>query len=139
MEHTEKKTLTLTSEFDEIQKLEAFVDDLRQWLSLEEDLNSRVMLALNEAVTNAIIHGNKENPDKKVTVTASTSGNSLHITVEDEGEGFDPKELPNPLEKENLLNTGGRGVYLIQEYTDETNYEKGGSKLIMKFQLPDNE
>ncbi|MGK7369852.1 MAG: ATP-binding protein, partial [Candidatus Halalkalibacterium sp. M3_1C_030] len=90
---------------------------------------------LSEAVTNAIVHGNKENPEKQVKVRSELSDGELAITVKDEGAGFDPSKIPNPLKDENLLNIGGRGVYLIKEYADDLQFYENGTKLEMLFKL----
>ena len=121
--------MILKSEFDEVQKLEGYVNDLQDWLDFNDDNYARIMLTLSEAATNAIVHGNQEDPSKKVIIDASTVAGSLKITVRDEGSGFDPDELENPLKEENLLNEGGRGVYLIEEYTDELSFNEKGNEL----------
>lgn len=139
MGHSNTKTIVLNSEFEEIQKLEQFMDELQQWISFNDEDHSRIMLTLNEAATNAIVHGNQEDPNKTVTIEASQSAGNLIISVEDQGSGFNPDDLPDPLKEENLLNTGGRGVYLIKEYADKTTFSKNGRKLTMVFQLDDKD
>jgi serine/threonine-protein kinase RsbW len=127
------KTLTLSSDFDEIQRVESFVDELQDWISFDDDTYGNVMLALSEAVTNAIVHGNKQDSDKKVHIKASQSNQKLTISIKDEGEGFDPSSLPDPLQDENLLKEGGRGVYLIEQFADEVTYSEGGTKITVRF------
>lgn len=132
---SENKELTLSSSFEEIQSVESFAKELQQWAQFSDDNLGRIMLTLSEAVTNAIVHGNKEDPQKKVFVSAEYDARMLKIEVEDEGEGFNPDKLPNPLKKENLLDQGGRGVYLIKQYSDKVEYSNGGRKVTMHFQL----
>lgn len=137
MSKPDTKKIVLNSSFDEMERLEPFVDELKQWTDVNEEDSNRIMLTLSEAVNNAIIHGNNENPDKKVVVlsTLDEKNRVLTISVEDEGEGFDPEEIPDPLKEENLLNEGGRGVYLIKQYADDLQFSKGGSKATITFEL----
>ncbi|HMB98970.1 MAG TPA: ATP-binding protein, partial [Balneolaceae bacterium] len=82
---------------------------------------------LSEAVTNAIVHGNNEDPSKKVEVEINIKPDSIITTVEDEGEGYDPdQKSDNPLNEENLLKEGGRGIFLIEEISDEIEYFNEG-------------
>jgi serine/threonine-protein kinase RsbW len=137
MSKSDTKRLVLDSKFEEMERLEPYIDELKQWAGFSDEDSSRIMLTLSEAVNNAIMHGNNENPEKEVVVLSSwDEGNrTLTISVEDEGEGFDPDEIPDPLKDENLLNEGGRGVYLIEQYADDLTFSKGGSKATITFQL----
>ncbi|MCW9707793.1 ATP-binding protein [Fodinibius salsisoli] len=135
MSEDHKKELILRSSFEEMEKLESFVNKLQNQLSFSDAQYNRILLPLSEAVSNAIMHGNKQDPGKKVTITAKSLENKFQISVRDEGGGFDPSSLPDPLKEENLLNQGGRGVYLIKEYADEVSYSDGGAKITMRFIL----
>ncbi|MDZ7658422.1 ATP-binding protein [Fodinibius sp.] len=137
MSNRDTKKLVLDSRFEEMERLEPFIKELKQWADIDDEDSSRIMLALSEAVNNAIMHGNNENPEKQVVVlsTFDEENEILTISVEDEGEGFDPEEIPDPLKEENLLNESGRGVYLIKQYADELQFSKGGSKATIFFQL----
>ncbi|HLR31380.1 MAG TPA: ATP-binding protein [Fodinibius sp.] len=130
-----KKRLILPSEPDSMEKVEPFIDKLQDWMSLDTELRDRIMLPLSEAVNNAIIHGNKLQEDKSVTIVARQENRFLVISVEDEGEGFNPRAIPDPLNEKNLLKEGGRGIYLIRQYTDDLHFEKNGSRIIMSFAL----
>lgn len=134
MSEIEKK-LELVSKFEESAKLEGFLNSLQQAINFDDELYAKLMLVISEAVTNAIMHGNKENESKKVYVTARSDSEELTFIVKDEGEGFDPESLPDPLEEENLLKTSGRGVFLMEEYADEVNFSDNGSTLTLKFSL----
>ncbi|MFH1665596.1 MAG: ATP-binding protein [Candidatus Omnitrophota bacterium] len=98
---------------------------------VHEDVIFDIHVSFEEAVRNAMVHGNKRDPDKKVTVETEVKEKSVLITVEDEGEGFDDSLLPDPTLDENLLKEGGRGVYLIKHLMDEVRYENGGRKIVM--------
>jgi serine/threonine-protein kinase RsbW len=137
MSKAEPQKIVLHSTFEEIDRLEPYLNDLKQWAEFGEDDYNRIMLALNEAVTNAITHGNQEQPEKKVTIisTLNDADRLLKISVQDEGEGFNPETIPDPLKDENLLNEGGRGVYLIKQYADGIEFTQNGTKVIISFQL----
>lgn len=119
--------LTLQSTYEEAESIPEFVEDLQKKTDLDEDTSGKLMLLLSEAVTNAIVHGNAEDPEKKVEVEIKIKPDSVITTVEDEGEGYNPDEDPeNPLDEDNLLKEGGRGVFLIQEISDEMEYFNEG-------------
>ena len=135
MSEKSKQKLVLNSSFEEMEKLEPFVDRLQDWASLNKEACDRILLTLSEAVNNAIIHGNNRQKHKKVKVVARIQDQQLQLSVEDEGNGFDPANLPDPLKEENLLNEGGRGIYLIKQYADEVRFSKRGTKITMFFYL----
>ncbi len=92
-----------------------------------------VELALSEALANAVIHGNREDPSKGVRVAAwCDRGEHLVIAVTDEGAGFDPERLPNPTEGDRIYGDGGRGIFLIRRLMDETEYRMGGRQVLMR-------
>jgi len=84
----------------------------------EDDLH-RVGIALRECMVNAVVHGNRYNARKKVHLRVSRTPESLTVVVGDEGDGFDPAAVPDPLAGENLLRGSGRGVMLMQAFMDE--------------------
>jgi serine/threonine-protein kinase RsbW len=84
-----------------------------------EAIVDHIGLAVHEIMTNAVIHGNRGNLHKKVVVTISRTPNKLKIEIADEGDGFDPDHLPDPLSPEGLLKGSGRGVYLARAFMDE--------------------
>ncbi len=106
------------------------IESLRE-IGVNEEIIFDIHVGFEEALRNAMVHGNKESEDKKVTVETKIEGNSVTIMVEDEGEGFDPHSLPDPTHDDNLLLEGGRGVYLINHLMDEVRYENGGRRVIM--------
>ncbi len=100
-----------------------------------EEIVFDIHVGFEEALRNAMIHGNKLQPDKKVKVEIEITREEVTIRVEDEGEGFDVSRLPDPTVDENLLRDSGRGVYLIRYLMDEVRYEKGGRSVVMKKRL----
>jgi serine/threonine-protein kinase RsbW len=90
-----------------------------------------VRLALEEALINAIKHGNGSDPDKFVTVATDVDGEAVVITVTDEGGGFDPDHLPDPTADENLEKPSGRGIMLMRVYMDEVSFNDQGNQVRM--------
>ena len=97
-----------------------------------------VQLALQEALMNAILHGNRGDPQKYVRLCAAVEeGGGILIVVKDSGSGFDPSKLPDPTQAENVYRDSGRGVYLIQQLMDEVQFKFGsGTALIMRRHPP---
>jgi serine/threonine-protein kinase RsbW len=93
--------------------------------------NSNLFIALDEAFVNAVKHGNRYDPKKIVHISADLSPDEARFTVEDEGEGFNPKQIPDPCDSENLFKTSGRGVLLIHNIMDEVEYSERGNRLTM--------
>ena len=122
--------LNLKSTYDESERIPDFVIEIQKECNLGDKLTGNLMLILSEAVTNAIIHGNNLDPNKTATVSISVTPESVTAIVQDEGEGFKPSAQENPLDSDNLLRAGGRGVFLIQELSDSYEYQDSGSKLI---------
>lgn len=131
------QTLTLKSSFEEVEKVEGLLNDLQSELGFNDEFYARLMLAVSEAATNGIVHGNQLNESKSVKISAFQDGDLLIFETSDEGDGFDPNKLPDPLADENLLKTSGRGVFLMEEYADEVDFSDGGTTLILKFKLTD--
>jgi serine/threonine-protein kinase RsbW len=111
------------------------VDQLMRFVSrfrVADDNNVEIELALREALVNAIVHGNQEDPHKRVHVKSRCGADGeVSITVEDEGLGFDVDAVPDPTSPENRLQSHGRGIYLIRTLMDEVVFEQGGSVVHM--------
>ncbi len=104
---------------ENISKVEPFLESVNDRLRLNEVEFHKLLVATTEAVNNAIMHGNKATPEKSVTVDITIKKNYIVIRVCDEGGGFDPEKIPNPLDEENLLKESGRGLFLMQTLMDE--------------------
>ncbi len=100
----------------------------------EEKLHA-LLVAVTEAVNNGMIHGNKNDASKHVTVTCAMSRKVLTVTITDQGGGFTPEALPNPLHDENLLRAGGRGVFLMKTLMQSVSFNKKGNKVTMKLRV----
>ena len=113
-----------------------FVDQMMRFISrfrVTEGDNFEIELALREALSNAIVHGNQQDPDKCVYVKCRcTEDGEVSITVEDEGGGFKSDTVPDPTSPDNRLRTHGRGIYLMRTSMDEVRFERDGSVVHMR-------
>lgn len=109
----------LDSTLESADVAEQIVMDAARELGFREDEQYRIGMAVRESVVNAVVHGNCYSRYKKVQLTVSKYPDRLLVVVADEGKGFDPKSLPDPLAQENLLNQSGRGIFLIRAFVDE--------------------
>jgi serine/threonine-protein kinase RsbW len=114
--------LEFTSAYDMLDVLQVVSDHACKQVGLDEDSTHWVSVSVRESIANAIKHGNKSDPSKRVFVEftgTSGDGPELAIRVRDEGPGFDPEEVADPLAPENLLKGSGRGIFLIRSFMDE--------------------
>jgi serine/threonine-protein kinase RsbW len=123
--------LEIPSEMKLIYVLDAIVSEILREMEFDDEAVEQANLAIIEAGTNAILHGNSNDPNKRVYFQFFVGEDKLTVTVEDEGVGFNPDKVPNPLNPENLLNTTGRGIFLMQTFMDEVNYSEKGTKVQM--------
>lgn len=134
-ENVFSNTLTLTSERKSIKLVEPFILALRDAISFSDELYYNILIASTEAVNNAIIHGNKCNCEKFVTISILATNVIIQITITDQGCGFNPNNVADPREPDNLMKSGGRGVFLIRELSDNSIFESdtNGSQIKMSF------
>ena len=132
-----KLNLTITSELNNIRMVENFIEKAIEEFKLSEELKGKITLPIIEAVNNSILYGNKKNPQKLIEIAVVKSTKKVIFTVEDEGEGFDFKNIPDPTTPEHLEKVTGRGLYLMTHLTNELLFAKNGAKVIMVFSLTD--
>ncbi len=132
---TEETTrLVLPSHIEAVADAAAAVADFVKSCGLGEQAAFGVDMAVREAVTNAMVHGNQEDETKSVEVVSSCLENAVEIEVSDQGEGFDPTSVPDPTDPANILKTSGRGIFLIRNFMDEVEWfarPEGGTTLRM--------
>ena len=128
-------SISIPSNLENIEQVEQFVDKLKVTWDLSEDIYGNVMITVTEAVNNAIKHGNKNDPEKSVELKAIYSNQKLQVKVRDEGSGFEPESLSNPLEEDNLLKQRGRGVFIMKQMADNVTFENNGSTVILTYEL----
>jgi serine/threonine-protein kinase RsbW len=120
---TERKySLEIESDPNQLITVEEFVNYFSRDIGLNEDQINGLMLAVTEATTNAIRHGNKGDQTKTVLINVTANQNILKVVVKDQGVGFDPKDVPDPTDSENLLKDSGRGLYLMRVYMDDLQF-----------------
>lgn len=130
-------SLTIASELNNIRMVENFIEKTIEQFKLSENLKGKITLSIVEAVNNSILYGNRQNPQKLVKLVAIKNRKKIIFTVEDEGEGFDFKNFPDPTTPESLERATGRGLYLMTHLTDKLLFAKKGAKAIMIFSLTD--
>jgi serine/threonine-protein kinase RsbW len=101
-------------------------------IGFDEDTTHWIILAVREGISNAIKHGNKQDENKKVNIRLVYENKELHVSIEDQGEGFNPESVDNPLLPDNLLKSTGRGIFYIKNFMDEVKYEFRDGKTILK-------
>lgn len=109
----------LDSILDSADEAEHLVLNAARTAGFPEDDLHKIGMAVRESIVNAVVHGNRYNARKKVHLSVSNSRDRLTITITDEGEGFDPHRIPDPLAEPNLLHQSGRGIFLIRAFVDE--------------------
>jgi len=131
-----KDKLVLKSNLEEIHKLEDFVEQISDVYNVNSTYYSNILVALNEAVTNSIIHGNNEDKEKEIAVLFESKNKGLFFTVVDEGNGFDFENYPDPtdLSVENPEEIG-HGLYLMKSLTDEIAYDVETGAIELGFKI----
>jgi len=120
--------LELSSNYELTDLVQAVSDELAGLLGFSDDDGHWIGMAIREAVNNAIKHGNRQDPLKKVRVSFSYNVDELVVSVRDQGEGFDVASVPDPLLPENLLKTSGRGVFYIRSFMDSVEFHDAGGQ-----------
>jgi serine/threonine-protein kinase RsbW len=127
------ESITINSDIEKLKVVETLVDKLSKKLGVSDEVYGKILISTVEAVNNAILHGNKGDMSKMVTVNISADGNVLDITVTDEGEGFEYSNLPDPTDPKNIENLHGRGVFLMRRLADAIEYNTSGNEVKMRF------
>ncbi len=125
--------LTLVSDPSSISKVEPFAEQIATRFQLNPEKRINLLISLTEAVTNAIVHGNKQDRSKKVRIQCAKSGRHVAIRVSDQGPGFNYRSLPDPTASDRICECGGRGVYLMHQLCDQLKFKDGGTTVEMKF------
>lgn len=127
--------LAVASRFENIELVQAVVDDLLRRLGVEEEERHWIGLAVREAVANAIKHGNGADASKQVEVEVGLEGQEVVVSVRDEGPGFEPGTVADPRAPENLLRPGGRGIFYMRSLMDGVDYRfgaNGGTEVVLR-------
>jgi serine/threonine-protein kinase RsbW len=125
--------LRIASNLDEVGKIESLVDKVCADLGVNEEFYGNVLIAVTEAVNNAIQHGNADVIGAEVFVSVGHSENEFVFNITDMGRGFDYENLPDPTSPENLLKENGRGIFLMKNLSDLVEFEDQGKSVFIYF------
>lgn len=125
--------LSISSDFGSINKVEVLIDEVCNKLQVNEDYYGNVLIAVTEAVNNAIIHGNKMDQKLRVDLSVGDKQTDFCFSVKDQGKGFDYLNLPDPTAPENIEKEDGRGIFLMKSLSDEVLFSDNGSKVDIYF------
>ena len=120
---------------ENIRMIESFIDNAKERFHLDEDMYGNIMIAVTEAVNNAIKHGNASDRSKNVSLSLSLDESLLKFTIKDEGAGFNYENLPDPTAPENLEKLGGRGIFLMKHLSDEVDFKENGRIVELSFYM----
>ncbi|MFT5818792.1 MAG: serine/threonine-protein kinase RsbW [Crocinitomix sp.] len=126
-------SIEIRSDLKFMSEVELLIDTVCEDLKLNEDHYGNILIAVTEAVNNAIVHGNHNDEDKKVKVEVAKADEKVTFIVADEGKGFDFDNLPDPTAPENIEKPDGRGIFLMKNLSDEVNFDLNGSKVSITF------
>jgi serine/threonine-protein kinase RsbW len=130
-----ERTISIPSKIDNLRKIEKVIDEISAEFKIGEDQYGNILIAALEAANNAILHGNKLDEKRNVNITFSIDDLALVIRVEDQGDGFDFKNIPDPTAPENIENVNGRGIFLMEKLSDGISFDRNGAVVELKFNL----
>ena len=128
-------SIQVPSMVENIRMIESFIDNAKDKFHLDDDIYGNIMIAVTEAVNNAIKHGNSNNKSKNVHLSLYLQDSMIKFIVKDEGEGFNFQDLPDPTAPENLKKPGGRGIFLMKHLSDEVEFRDNGRIVELSFYM----
>jgi serine/threonine-protein kinase RsbW len=129
------QSIKFASRYENLAIAEKLINDVSEQYQLPEDYYGNILVAVTEAVNNAIQHGNKSNPDKNIEVIFRKQVSSLHFTIKDEGDGFDFENIPDPTDPANIEKINGRGVFLMKNLADHVEFSENGKVVQLDFEM----
>ncbi len=120
---------------ENIRMIESFIDNAKEEFQLDDDIYGNIMIAVTEAVNNAIRHGSGNDSSKNVSLSLTLDESTIKFRIEDQGMGFDYEHLPDPTSPENLEKPGGRGIFLMKHLSDEVDFKEGGKVVELSFYM----
>ncbi len=132
-EYSVIESLRLSSTYKSVADIERLIDKVCTSVGVNEDAYGNVLIAVTEAVNNAIQHGNRENEELSIDVSVKDNQNKVCFSVKDEGVGFDFENLPDPTSPENLLKENGRGIFLMRNLADKVEFTGQGNEVCLFF------
>jgi serine/threonine-protein kinase RsbW len=136
MKSPESRTvkLEIASRFEMLDMVQTVLTHLSGIVGFDDDAAHHMSVAVRESVVNAIKHGNRGDETKRISVQFTLHPDALEVSVQDQGTGFDPEAVPNPLEPENLLKASGRGIFFMRSFMNDVKYafpSRGGTVVTM--------
>lgn len=128
-------SIQVPSIIENIRMIESFIDNAKDKFHLNDDIYGNIMIAVTEAVNNAIKHGNASDKTKNVFLSLSLNESLIKFVVKDEGTGFNYQNLPDPTEPENLEKIGGRGIFLMKHLSDQVEFKEDGRVVELSFYM----
>lgn len=130
-----EKSLKIVSKIENLRKVEKLVDELSAEYNINADVYGNILIAALEAANNAILHGNALNESKEVSISVKIEEHKLIIKIDDEGKGFDYKNVPDPTAPENIENVNGRGIFLMEKLSDKISFTRNGASVELEFNI----
>ena len=128
-------SIQVPSIIENIRMIESFIDNAKEKFHLNDDIYGNIMIAVTEAVNNAIKHGNAGDRTKNVSLSLSLNESMIKFVIKDEGNGFKYDNLPDPTAPENLEKIGGRGIFLMKHLSDEVQFKEDGRVVELCFYM----
>lgn len=126
-------SLRITSVPENVVKVERLIEEICKEYSVNEECYANILVALTEAVNNAIHHGNQRNPELMVSIDLETDPGHFQFIIQDEGPGFDFDNLPDPTDPANIEKEHGRGIFLMRHLADSVDFQENGKRVYLKF------
>ncbi|SNS42761.1 serine/threonine-protein kinase RsbW [Belliella buryatensis] len=127
--------ISIPSLIENIKIIESFIDNAREKFHIDDDIYGNIMISVTECVSNAILHGNAGDANKKVNLELHFEDEQIQFVITDEGSGFDYEHLEDPTAPENLEKAGGRGIFIMKHLSDNVAFEDEGRKTILTFYM----
>ncbi|KAA3635210.1 MAG: ATP-binding protein [Calditrichaeota bacterium] len=127
-------TIIVPSSLEYLTNIDDFIEGILRGFGTDDSAIADIAISVSELVNNSVSHGNKASEDKTVSVSIDKKGSDVVIVIEDQGDGFDPEEISNPLDEANLLKDSGRGIFIVKSLMDslEVNKTETGTSIIIK-------
>jgi serine/threonine-protein kinase RsbW len=130
--HEERLVLSMRRR-EELDRVEGRIVDVLGRCGFDDHARFAILTALGEALSNAVLHGNRNDPAKALTVEYSADASTVAIVIQDEGAGFDPASVPDPTRSENVDIPSGRGIMLMRAYMTEVEFDPPGNRVRMMY------
>ena len=127
--------IIIASKIENLRKVEKIIDEISGEFNISEDIYGNILIAALEATNNAILHGNKLDEDKDVSIEFDLSDKKLKVKVDDQGPGFDYENIPDPTAPENIENVNGRGIFLMEKLSDNISFSRNGATVELEFNM----